>query len=61
MIAGIVTVCIEESPEAEALRKKYHCVASVRPGSEFQDQCNAKHLDFFYEFVWVSVLADTQA
>ncbi|GIT53172.1 MAG: hypothetical protein Ct9H300mP16_03320 [Pseudomonadota bacterium] len=29
---------IEESPEAEALRKKYRCVASVRPGSEFQGQ-----------------------
>ena len=61
VIAGIVTVCIEESPEAEALRKKYHCVASVRPGSEFQDQCNAKHLDFFDDFDWDSVLADTQA
>ncbi len=61
VIAGIATVCIEQSHETEELRKKYRCVASVVPGSEFQDQCNAKYLDFFDDFDWNSVLADTQA
>ncbi|MEE3286678.1 MAG: phosphoribosyltransferase family protein [Pseudomonadota bacterium] len=59
VIAGIATICIEETPETKALQEKYRCVASVLPGSDFQAQCNAKHMAFFDDFDWDRVLADT--
>ncbi len=59
VIAGIATICIEETPETKALQEKYRCVASVLPGSDFQAQCNAKHMEFFDGFDWDRVLADT--
>jgi adenine phosphoribosyltransferase len=59
VIAGIATICIEETPKTKALQEKYRCVASVLPGSDFQAQCNAKHMEFFDGFDWDRVLADT--
>ena len=55
-VAGIATICIEETPAAEALRERYLCATCVRPGSELQRQCNSKSLDYFKAFDWSAIL-----
>ena len=47
VVAGIATVCIEESERTRAFRERYRCSTSVPPGSEWQRQCNAQWLDTF--------------
>lgn len=51
-IAGIATICIEETHGAERLRESYRCATAVMPGSELQRQCNAKRLDTFEAYDW---------
>ena len=55
-VAGIATICIEETPAGDALRERYLCATCVRPGSELQRQCNAKSLDYFKTFNWDAIL-----
>lgn len=54
-VAGIATVCIEETHGAEKLRDKYTCATAVMPGTELQAQCNKKHMDAFDTFDWESI------
>ncbi len=55
-VAGIATICIEETPAGKALRERYLCATCVVPGSEMQRQCNAKSLDYFKDFDWDAIL-----
>ena len=50
VVAGIATVCIEESERTRTLRERYRCSTSVPTGSEWQRQCNAQWLDYFSDF-----------
>ena len=50
IVAGIATVCIEESERTRVLCERYRCSTSVPPGSEWQRQCNAQWLDYFSDF-----------
>ena len=50
IVAGIATVCIEESERTRDLRERYRCSTSVPPGSEWQSQCNAQWLDTFERY-----------
>ena len=58
VIAGIATVAIEENAQTNALRKTYFCVSSVLSGSDYQSQCNQKHMAFFDDFDWECVFPD---
>ena len=60
LIAGIATVAIEENAQTNALRKAYFCVSSVLSGSDYQSQCNQKHMTFFDDFDWESIFPDIQ-
>ncbi|MDP6094866.1 MAG: BtpA/SgcQ family protein [Gammaproteobacteria bacterium] len=55
-IAGIASICIEETPAGQALRERYHCATCVQPGSAYQLQCNNKKMQFFDNFNWESIL-----
>jgi adenine phosphoribosyltransferase len=55
-IAGIASICIEETPAGQALRERYHCATCVQPGSAYQVQCNNKKMEFFDNFDWESIL-----
>ncbi len=50
IVAGIATICIEETHGAEALRDKYVCSTAVVPGSEVQRQMNSKAPDYFPDY-----------
>ena len=50
VVAGIATVCIEESERTRVLRERYRCSTSVLPGSEWQRQCNAQWLEYFSRY-----------
>jgi len=50
VVAGIATVCIEDSPASEKMRSAYKCVSAVIPGSAIQDQCNRQTLDSFANY-----------
>ena len=50
VVAGIATVCIEESERTRVFRERYRCSTSVPPGSEWQRQCNAQRLDCFERY-----------
>ena len=50
VVAGIATVCIEESERTRVFRERYRCSTSVPPGSEWQRQCNAQWLEYFSRF-----------
>ena len=50
VVAGIATVCIEESERTRVFRERYRCSTSVPPGSEWQRQCNAQRLDSFKRY-----------
>jgi len=55
-VAGIATICIEETRAGDALRERYLCSTCVKPGSELQRQCNSKSLDYFKTFDWDAIL-----
>ena len=55
-VAGIATICIEDTPAGKALRERYLCATSVAPGSDLQSQCNRKFLDYFKNFDWDVIL-----
>jgi len=40
VVAGIATVCIEDSAASKKMRESYKCASAVIPGSPIQDQCN---------------------
>ena len=50
VIAGIATVCIEETAGGAAYRGRYRCSTAVIPGTAEQDQCNRKSMDHFAGF-----------
>lgn len=47
IVAGIATICMEETEATAKLRQNYACSTSVVPGTELQRQCNAHHLASF--------------
>ena len=47
IVSGIVALAIEENDTTNALRNDYLCVSAVKPGTPWQAQCNAQHLDSF--------------
>lgn len=47
IVAGIATICIEETEATAALRRDYNCSTAVVPGTGYQRQCNAHLLDCF--------------
>ena len=55
-VAGIATICIEDTPAGKALRESYLCATAVTPGSDLQNQCNRKSLDYFKDFDWEVIL-----
>ena len=55
-VAGIATICIEDTPAGKALRERYPCATAVTPGSDLQNQCNRKSLDYFKDFDWEVIL-----
>ncbi len=46
-VAGIVAVCIEETPLTNRYRQRYKCVSAVMPGGDIQRQCNGQSLESF--------------
>ena len=50
MVAGIATVCIEETAGGAAYRGLYRCSTAVIPGTAEQEQCNRKTMDHFANF-----------
>ena len=49
-VAGIATVCVEESRKGLALRDRYKCSSAVLPGTLVQEQCNRQTLDDFEDY-----------
>ena len=50
IVAGIATVCIEETAGGVVYRDRYRCATAVAPGTAEQDQCNRKTMDHFADF-----------
>ena len=50
VVAGIATVCVEETAGGAAFRGRYRCATAVIPGTAAQDQCNRKTMDHFAGF-----------
>lgn len=50
IVAGIATICIEESHGAEAYRQRYKCCTAVVSGTELQRQMNSKAPDYFPDY-----------
>ena len=50
VVAGIATVCIEETAGGAGYRDRYRCSTAVIPGTAEQDQCNRKTMDHFADF-----------
>ena len=50
VVAGIATVCIEETAGGAAFRDRYRCSTAVLPGTAAQEQCNRKTMDHFADF-----------
>ena len=59
-VAGIASVCIEQNPATEDLRRRYKCVTAVQPGSTVQDQCDRQRLDTFDDFDWQAIFPAVQ-
>ncbi len=55
-VAGIATICIEDTPAGKTLRERYLCATAVTPGSDLQNQCNQKSLNYFKDFDWEVIL-----
>lgn len=60
VIAGIATICIEETKGAEKFREQYKCSTAVLPNTEYQRQCNAQYLETFAAFDWTALAPDLQ-
>ena len=50
IVAGIATVCIEETVGGAVLHDRYRCSTAVIPGTVEQEQCNRKTMDHFADF-----------
>ena len=50
IVAGIATVCIEETAGGAVYHDRYPCSTAVIPGTAEQDQCNRKTMDHFADF-----------
>ena len=50
IVAGIATVCIEETVGGAVFHERYLCSTAVIPGTAEQDQCNRKTMDHFTDF-----------
>ena len=50
VVAGVVTVCIEENPATGQLKNRYRCFTAVQPGTAIQSQCNHQTLASFTAF-----------
>ena len=50
IVAGIATVCIEETAGGAVYHDRYRCSTAVIPGSAEQEQCNRKTMDHFADF-----------
>lgn len=50
IVAGIATVCIEETARGAVYHDRYRCSTAVIPGSAEQEQCNRKTMDHFADF-----------
>ena len=50
IVAGIATVCIEETAGGAVYHDRYRCSTAVIPGSAQQEQCNRKTMDHFSDF-----------
>ena len=50
VIAGIATVCVEETAAGAVYRGRYRCSTAVVPGTAEQDHCNRKTMDHFAGF-----------
>ena len=50
IVAGIATICIEETHGAGRYRERYPCSTAVVAGTGFQAQCNAKAPDHFPDY-----------
>jgi len=50
VVAGMVSIVIEDNEATRAYRKKYHCVSAILPGTSWQDQANAQTLDSFKHY-----------
>ena len=50
IVAGIATVCIEETVGGAVFHERYLCSTAVIPGTAEQDQCNRKTMDHFADF-----------
>ena len=50
IVAGIATVCIEETAGGAVYRGLYRCSTAVIPGTAEQEQCNRKTMDHFANF-----------
>ena len=59
VVAGIATVCIEETAGGAAFRDRYRCSTAVLPGTAAQDQCNRKTMDHFAGFNPASYFPET--
>ena len=46
-VAGMVAIAMEENPATDAYRARYKVVTAVRPGTQWQAECNAQALASF--------------
>lgn len=46
-VSGLVAIAMEETPRANALRKRFPVVTAIQPGSRWQEECNAQDLSSF--------------
>lgn len=47
VVAGIATICIEETNATATIRQNHKCSTAVIPGTDYQRQCNAHYLASF--------------
>ena len=59
VVAGIATVCIEETAGGAVYRGLYQCSTTVIPGTAEQEQCNRKTMDHFANFDPASYFPET--
>ena len=46
-VAGLAAIAIEENDRTRGYRERFKCIAAVMPGTEWQRQCDAQHLESF--------------
>ena len=47
VVAGLVTIAMEDTPRAKVLRQTHTVVSAIQPGTPWQDECNAQTLSSF--------------